>query len=119
MNSLKKLALPLATVAALVLPSTLPAAGQPPFDQVLVATRVVPVADLDLTTAEGNSTLQRRLHRAAREVCRNIAPPMPGAYLENARCYTRAIQQATQRLQAARERHATRLTASSDRAAER
>lgn len=119
MNALKKLALPLATVTALILPSSLPAAGQPAFDQVLVARRVVPVADLDLTTAEGNRTLQRRLHRAAREVCRSIAPPMPGAYLENARCYTGVLQQATKKLQVARERPATRLTASSDGEAER
>ncbi len=56
-------ALAIATSAATIMP-TVANATEP-----VAVTKIVPIAGLDLTSATGHRELDRRIHRAAREVC--------------------------------------------------
>lgn len=73
--------------------------------EVLVQHRMVKYADLDLSTAAGQSKFDARLRRAAAAVCENNAGPHPLAEaMESRRCYRNAIQSA-QRAMADRGAH--------------
>ena len=83
-------------------------AAQPAFAQtaanpdLVVQQRMVQYADLDLSTADGQSKLDARLRRAASQVCDvNNGPHPLSEAMEARRCYRNAVQSA-QRAMAAR-----------------
>jgi UrcA family protein len=83
-------------------------AAQPAFAQtaanpdLVVQQRMVQYADLDLSTAAGQSKLDARLRRAAAAVCDASYGPHPlSEAMEARRCYRNAVQSA-QRAMAAR-----------------
>ena len=74
-------------------------AAQPAFAQtadnadVVVQHRMVQYADLDLSTAQGQSKFDARLRRAAAAVCESNYGPHPlSEAMEARRCYRNAIQ---------------------------
>lgn len=78
-------------------------AAQPAFAQnaaspnpdVVVSHRMVQYADLDLSTAQGQSKLDGRLRRAAAAVCDASYGPHPlSESMETRRCYRNALQSA-------------------------
>jgi len=72
---------------------TAQAAGAPTDDDRTVS-QVVRFGDLDLATTTGKKTLQGRLRAATRQVCRLAVPPIPGMYIENAKCRQAVLQDA-------------------------
>jgi UrcA family protein len=66
-------------------------ASQPAF----AGTRVVGYADLDLTTRDGQSQLDARLRKAAKDICGLSQPDLPTSEWESARdCYARSMADA-------------------------
>lgn len=71
------------------------AAPAPANPDVVVKHRMVQYADLDLSTAQGQSKLDARLRRAAAAVCDASYGPHPlSESMETRRCYRDAIQSA-------------------------
>lgn len=48
--------------------------------------QVVRFGDLDLSTPAGQKALHGRLRAASWQVCHEAAPPLPGLYIQNAKC---------------------------------
>lgn len=66
-------------------------ASQPAF----AGTRLVGYADLDLTTKEGQSQLDARVRKAAKDICGLSQPDLPTSEWESARdCYARSMADA-------------------------
>ncbi|MEI6640479.1 MAG: UrcA family protein [Novosphingobium sp.] len=84
-----------AGLAGLVL-CTQPAAAQAPANpELTVQHRLVPYADLDLTTKQGQARLDSRLRRAASAVCDTNTGPHPlNEAMAARRCYRDALQSA-------------------------
>ncbi len=60
--------------------------------ELISASRVVEIGDLDLRTRRGARIAKARIDRAAREVCNYLTDTYPGSGDTQAGCYTRAVQ---------------------------
>jgi hypothetical protein len=70
-------------------------ADAPASAELTVQHRLVPYADLDLTTAQGQARLDARLRRAASAVCATNTGPHPlSETMAARRCYREALQSA-------------------------
>ncbi len=74
-------------------------------------TRTVRLSDLDLSSETGRETLQRRLRTAARQVCREAVPMIPGQYIQNGMCRDALMQEALIRIAGRNGRPAGRYVA--------
>ena len=84
-------------ILALTAAAILAASAQP----ALAESAVVGFADLDLSTSEGRAALDRRIDRAARNVCRMTGPRELREMMASRRCYEVAIDSTRTQLAAA------------------
>jgi UrcA family protein len=94
MNTMLKLNRACAALCLLTLSLPAAQAGEVRGHDDQAIRQVVRFADLDLATTAGQKALQARLQTAAKQVCNEAVPAMPGTFMQNSICRRELLQQA-------------------------